>query len=168
MSQSLLSDPRFWLNLDSIKRSIFLDLAEYTEYISRFTINLGTLQKMELPTFKVVCSPDSPRWAERVEEELKIFEIFRDLEIHTVGFAAFDGLKQVSQRKFSCLYLDAAGGKSRVFEILLARDYPKSIPVSKFTDGVCLGSLAKVWKRKKHGLAHYLAYIVAPIISFTN
>ncbi|MEM3587728.1 MAG: hypothetical protein QXO71_10460 [Candidatus Jordarchaeaceae archaeon] len=168
MSSDSPSNSNFLVPLESIWKKYFL--LDLEKYITSSTVNIGLMLKVDLevaklPEFKVVCSPDSPRWKERVEEELRIFEIFRELQMRCVGFCAFDDLRQVNSRSFECKFVKA-DGRAEGFKILLSLDYPKSVPLTKYTDGVCLGKYEKIWKKNGTlGIAHYLTYIAAPIMA---
>jgi len=130
-------------------------------------------QKEPLPLFSVIATPRSNNWFVRLKEEFKIFDILVERHEVIYGTKFFDHLKQIDERgiKLSCYYLDPSSNIYRVIEIRIPIRYPYTRPVSSLDEfgSRCLsgkgGGLDALWRKDgRWGIAHYLAYILGPLI----
>ncbi|MBS7251260.1 MAG: hypothetical protein KIH08_11850 [Candidatus Freyarchaeota archaeon] len=138
----------------------------------------------KIPEFSIVARPSNSQWPNRVEEELRIFQIWRDKCVDLYNYAPFDNLKQnpTNNRLFTCVFKFPESTMKKRVELALPLDYPSVPPevsrgrlaIRPFVDyefsangplflristskNPCLGALGKLWRQDgRWGIPHFL------------
>ena len=164
---------------NSIDLSDFIDkisIDVHKEYINVHFLTPYQLQIKgavileELPLFENVYEVRSPNWAQRVDEELYIFNLLREKFIQQVGFAVYDQLSQQegNDRVWQAEFRLARNGRGKKIELRLGLRYPHEFPRARsgpeeahVTMGErCFGELTRRWRADgKFGIAHFLVIL---------
>ena len=167
-------DDKSTIDLTDYIDSISIDV--HSSYIKKHFLTprelkiKGAIILEKLPLFDNVYDPRSPKWSERVEEELEIFEYLKEKYVQQVGFPVYDKLTQVSgnNRLWHALFRMGKRNRGRKIEIRLDLRYPYKFPRAKrdikekhvSLGDKCFGVLATRWRSDgKFGIPHFLVIL---------
>lgn len=130
----------------------------------------GAIILEKLPLFDNIFGPRSPKWNERVEEELEIFEYLKEKYVQQVGFPVYDQLNPISgnNRLWTAIFRMKKRSRGRKIEIRLDLRYPHIFPRAKreirethtTLGNKCFGELSRRWRKEgKFGIPHFLVIL---------
>lgn len=155
--------------IDKISIDVYKDYIN-VHFLTPYQLKIkGAIILEELPLFENIYDPRSPNWAQRVDEELYVFDLLKEKFVQQVGFPVYDQLKTAeNDRVWWTDFRLSKRHRGMKIEIRLGLRYPYEFPRTRSRPGEahvtlgdkCFGELTRRWRADgKFGIAHFLVIL---------